>query len=71
MRTPVTKSQHEQSSMSSTLKRTRTSFDVGDQAHSVLFLFKELLRPTFNSRMTSKSMLNVCDYDHPSVDDAL
>ena len=35
MRTPFTKSQNEKSSMSSSLKRTRSPSDVGDQAHSV------------------------------------
>ena len=43
-RTPFTKSQHGQSSMSSSLKRTRSPSDVGDQAHSVHVRIEEPLR---------------------------
>ena len=56
--------------MSSLLKRTHSPSDVGDQAHSVHVRIEEPLRPTFDSCMTSKSMLRVCDYEHPCDDDA-
>ena len=71
MRSSVIKSQHEQSSILSTLRRTRFPLDDGDQAYSVHVCIEEPIRPAFNACMKIKSMLRVCDYDIPRNDNAL